>query len=484
MRKIIILLIAMMLTVVTFSQSPDAFTYQAVLRDASGAIKANSNVSVQISILQGSASGSSVYTETFAVTTNSYGLININVGKGTVVSGNFTSIVWATGPYFIKISLDGADYGTSQLLSVPYAKYADKAGNGFSGSYNDLTGKPTVFSGNYNDLSNKPTILDASKYSTATGFQSLFSNTTGFSNTANGYKTLYSNTTGYRNTANGDSVLYRNTTGYENTANGFFTLFSNTTGYSNTATGTGALGFNTSGRYNTATGWGALYYNQVGYYNVADGAGALYWNTGGYNTACGDNALYANTTGSYNTAFGNGALNINTTGSYNTALGYNANVAAGLTNSTAIGNGASVDVSNKIVLGNASAQTVGGYGAWSNWSDRRLKENIVYTNKLGLNFITRLKPVSYNYIKDTNKRRRDGLIAQDVEQTLKELGLEFSGLIIDDNKDKTMNLSYAEFVIPMITAMQELNQKNKALESTLSEMKAEIEKLKQSPQNK
>ena len=143
------------------------------------------------------------------------------------------------------------------------------------------------------------------------------------------------------------------------------------------------------------------------------------------------------------------------------------------------------------MLGNASATTVGGYGGWANYSDRRLKENILYSNKLGLNFISQLKPVSYNYIKDTNKRRRDGLIAQDVQQTMKELGLEFSGLIIDDDADKTLNLAYAEFVIPLINAVQELNvknqqlqQKNQDFEQALLELKVEIEKLKQSIQTK
>jgi hypothetical protein len=216
-------------------------------------------------------------------------------------------------------------------------------------------------------------------------------------------------------------------------------------------------------------------------------------------------ALNANSTGNYNTAVGMVALNANSTGSENTALGYDAQVTNGHSNSTAIGSGAYVDADNKIVLGDGNVTSIGGAAAWTNYSDRRLKENIVYTNKLGLNFITRLKPVSYNYIKDTNKRRRDGLIAQDVQQTLKELGLEFSGLVIDDDKDKTMNLSYAEFVIPIITAVQELNQKNQlleqknqqsdqanqqlqqkvqALEAALNEMKAEIKTIKQSIQSK
>ena len=132
----------------------------------------------------------------------------------------------------------------------------------------------------------------------------------------------------------------------------------------------------------------------------------------------------------------------------------------------------------KIVLGNASATTVGGYGNWSNYSDRRLKENISYSNNLGLDFILKLKTATYNYKADTNKRHRDGLIAQDVEQALKELGVNFSGLITDDDKDKTLNLSYSDFVLPLINAVQELYKRNQVLESTVNELKAKIEKSK------
>ena len=92
---------------------------------------------------------------------------------------------------------------------------------------------------------------------------------------------------------------------------------------------------------------------------------------------------------------------------------------------------------------------------WSNYSDRHLKENITYRDQPGLDFIMKLKPASSNYVKDENKRRRDGLIAQDVQATLQDLGIEFSGLVIDNDKDQTLNLSYGEFVIPLINAIQE-----------------------------
>jgi uncharacterized protein (TIGR02145 family) len=153
MKKILlitslILSIALLKSSNVFSQAPQGFNYQAVARDASGQSLVNKSVMFRISLLQGSISGTAVYAETQATTTNQFGLITLNIGSGTVVSGTFASINWAGGPYFIKVEMDAAggtsfqSMGTSQLLSVPYAQYAVKAGNGFSGSYNDLNGKP------------------------------------------------------------------------------------------------------------------------------------------------------------------------------------------------------------------------------------------------------------------------------------------------------------------------------------------------------
>jgi hypothetical protein len=83
-----------------------------------------------MSILQGSVSGSSVYTETHSPTTNSSGLISLEIGGGMNTTGNFSSIDWSNGPYYLKREVDpvgGTNYtiiGTSQFLSVPYAMYA------------------------------------------------------------------------------------------------------------------------------------------------------------------------------------------------------------------------------------------------------------------------------------------------------------------------------------------------------------------------
>jgi hypothetical protein len=142
---------------VTFGQSPQKMTYQAVIRDASDALVANSAVGMQISILQTSATGTAVYIETHSPTTNINGLASVEIGTGTIVTGNFSTIDWSNGPYFIKTETDpngGTAYtisGTSQLLSVPYALYAENSGSSFSGDYNDLTNAPTNVSSFTND---------------------------------------------------------------------------------------------------------------------------------------------------------------------------------------------------------------------------------------------------------------------------------------------------------------------------------------------
>lgn len=135
-RKIITTLtILILLFSSVFAQTPQVFKYQAVARNATGALITNQAVSLQISILQGSAGGSSVYTETHAITSNAYGLVNLEIGNGSAISGTFANIDWATGPYFVQVEMDetgGTTYqliGTFQLLSVPYALYAESSGS-------------------------------------------------------------------------------------------------------------------------------------------------------------------------------------------------------------------------------------------------------------------------------------------------------------------------------------------------------------------
>jgi len=156
------------------------------------------------------------------------------------------------------------------------------------------------------------TSASQASYNTGIGYQSLYLNTTGYSNTANGYYSLYSNTTGNYNTANGVSSLRSNTTGYQNTANGYQSLRSNTTGYYNTANGAYSLYSNTTGNQNTALGVNSGRY-------IADG-------TTGRST--GNNGLY---------------------------LGYNSMASAdGTNNEIVIGAGAIGNGSNTVTIGNSS----------------------------------------------------------------------------------------------------------------------------------
>ena len=114
----------------TNAQAPDKMSYQALIRIASNNLVSNQAVGMKISILQNSTSGTVVYTETQTPTTNANGLASVQIGAGTVVSGNFSVIDWSTGTYFIKTETDpagGTNYtitATSQFLSVPYALHS------------------------------------------------------------------------------------------------------------------------------------------------------------------------------------------------------------------------------------------------------------------------------------------------------------------------------------------------------------------------
>lgn len=404
---------------------------------------------------------------------------------------------------------------------------------------------------------------------TAVGSMALFSNTTGHSNTAHGFHTLELNTTGDNNTASGRNVLASNTSGNANTANGANTLFSNTSGSSNVAIGMRALYNNTdrsnlvavgdSALYNngvgafftddairnTAVGSKALFSNTTGKYNTAMGQRALVSNTtGNFNTANGAEALYANTTGDYNTAIGMNALSTNTTGSYNTAIGYRAldnlslfdftgsnNTAVGwyalisnifgdnntglgfsanvsnnsLSNATAIGNEAIVNGNNRVVIGsNTAGMVIGGYASWSNLSDGRFKED-VRENVPGLDFISRLRPVTYwintdklqrhitaempdsiarRYLPDAEQQAKDrayshtGFVAQEVEAVARAIGYAFDGVNAPQNPTDNYSIAYSQFVPSLVKAVQEQQTLIEAQAEKIETQQAELEQVK------
>lgn len=130
MKKLSTVLVAGLFTASVFAQVPQKMSYQSVVRNSGNALVVSGKVGMRISILQGSATGTAVYSETQSPTTNANGLISIEFGG----AAGFDAINWANGPYFIKVETDptgGSNYtitGTSQLMSVPYALYAKSAG--------------------------------------------------------------------------------------------------------------------------------------------------------------------------------------------------------------------------------------------------------------------------------------------------------------------------------------------------------------------
>lgn len=118
-----------------FAQIPQSFNYQGVARDNGGNLLANQNLGLQISLHSGSPGGGIVYQETHYPSTNQFGLFSIQVGMGNIVLGNLASVSWGNDTYYLQVEMDPSggssytDMGTSQLLSVPYALYAETAGN-------------------------------------------------------------------------------------------------------------------------------------------------------------------------------------------------------------------------------------------------------------------------------------------------------------------------------------------------------------------
>ena len=135
MKKVYFFLIFVVSALTVHAQAPESINYQAVARDASGNLIANQAVSFRLSILQGGSSGTMVYQETHAVTTNAFGMANLSIGTGIVTFGSFPIIDWGANTIWLKTELDpsgGSAYllmGTSKFLSVPYALYSKSSGS-------------------------------------------------------------------------------------------------------------------------------------------------------------------------------------------------------------------------------------------------------------------------------------------------------------------------------------------------------------------
>jgi hypothetical protein len=133
MKLTLTILLFVTVTLSVFAQSPEKMSYQAIIRAQDNSLVTNSNISLKIIVHQGTITGTNVYEETHYVKTNSNGLVALEIGTGTILTGSFSAIAWEKGPYFIETKVDvagGANYniiGITQLLSVPYALHAKTA---------------------------------------------------------------------------------------------------------------------------------------------------------------------------------------------------------------------------------------------------------------------------------------------------------------------------------------------------------------------
>ncbi len=189
MKKIFTILVAGLFTVVLFAQPPQKMSYQCVVRDNSGRLVTNQIIGMKISILQGSHIGIVVFSETQKPMTNENGLVCIEIGGEIFTKGPFTSIDWSSGPYYLYTEIDpagGTNYtivGQSQILSVPYALYAEKTG--------PITETDPLWSGVSSDYYTKTNLYSRGEA------QVLFGNLTGKPSTLSGYGILDGSTKSY-----------------------------------------------------------------------------------------------------------------------------------------------------------------------------------------------------------------------------------------------------------------------------------------------
>lgn len=421
----------------------------------------------------------------YALRSNTLGAANTAVGAGALNANK-------TGDYnsgFGHLSLNANVTGEFNTANGFFSQIDNESGNRNTSLGARTLSDNTVGSDNV-AIGYAALQSNTSNGNTAVGYEALNRNTSGNENTATGYHALFFNQTGIRNTAIGNEALYENR-GNSNTALGHTSLKSNTTGTFNTGIGNGSLFSNTTGSFNTSSSF-SLSANTTGDNNTATGFQSLALNeTGSNNVALGYEALNNNTV-SNNTAVGYRSLWENTTGSFNTAVGNQAFFfGANLTNSTAIGYDTQVSASSTIRLGNSSVISIGGFTNWTNVSDGRFKQN-VKENVVGLEFITKLRPVTYNLDMDAIARFRktpddlrlrdseqlkaaeiqNGFIAQEVEQAAQDVGFDFHGVEKPQNEESHYGLRYAEFVVPLVKAVQEQQEQIEAQQQSIEELNA------------
>ncbi len=461
---------AAMLTLQASAQAPQKFNYQGVARTSSGSPLVNKNLSIKISILDGSDNAANVlYAESQKVTTNVSGLYNLAIGAGTAITGTMTGVDWGNGDKYIKVEMDPeggasyADLGTTQLLSVPYALYSLNGTPGEQGPKGDKgDAGPTGPQGPKGDPGavgpqgpigpQGPAGSQGPKGDPGPGA------TNGWLITGNTNTTA----TSYIGTTKNAPFIVKVGDNSGEVVNG----------------GQLQAGYVSPSNTNTVWGYGALERAFIGTTTAKDNTGvgtfALQNNTSNGNIAIGFKAMNAHTDGDNNIAIGVSTDILGPTrgsaASNSIVIGAKSSIQG--SNSIVIGTEAHVTEDNMVMIGNSSTAKIGGQVGWSTYSDGRIKTN-VQEDVPGLAFITKLRPVTYNLdIRTQNElqgiRTRDfetkydierikqtGFIAQEVARAAKEVNFDFNGVSAPASDKDLYTIRYAEFVVPLVKAVQE-----------------------------
>ena len=476
-------------------------------------ISGNNNTAVGDSVLYENAGNNNTATGRQALRSNVIGAGKTAHGYQALIADTSSTSNTATGSFALQ-SINNGQFNIAHGFMVQSANT--------SGSNNVAFGNQAMKSskaGNENiavGFAALP-LNDGGNFNIAVGYAPLALNITGSSNIGIGAGTLSYTTNQSGLIAVGDSALHRNgqmttaaTEGIANIAIGNKSMLNNTGGSSNIAIGYRTLLDNTTADNNSAIGAFAMATNKTGEQNVACGFKALSENsTGSENTAVGYQVMSVNFNGGGNTAVGKNVLQLNTEGSGNTAIGYMAmseiaegrnNTALGafsfdlpdeddplidfatIRNSTAIGYAAPITDNDQVRFGNENVTSIGGFANWTNLSDARFKRTI-RSDVPGLSFVKRLRPVTYHldmhaltsflrgaqselskkFNTAKGKLLYSGFLAQEIEQAAQEVSYDCSPVAKPRNKYDHYGLRYAEFVVPLVKAVQELEIRNQVL---------------------
>lgn len=428
MKKVLVLFVFAFVALGAFAQVPQAFKYQAVIRDASDNLIANQSVDIRITIAN--SVPTDVYSETHTVTTSMFGLVNLNVGEGIVVTGTFNTIDWSADTYTIGVEVDAGsgyeDLGASDLLSVPYALHAMSVEGGWTVSGNDIYNSNSGFVGiGVSDPDHKFTIEYTHDLASVTGDSANFINAPFF------VRSNYGTTGSMVGIGFALSSVAENTgcgilmerTGSQSQAKMHFATKGSTSVDSiipirMTIDENGKVGIGTTDPITTMT----IKQDPYGSYSVPDDAGLTFYNS--FNNTSGWTIYNSNDYLSF--AFQNSRI----------------------------------------------AYVNSGTGAWTTTSDRRFKENITPMTSV-LDNVLQLEPVSYNFI-DRENSQTIGFIAQDVLPLFPEVVSKD-----DDSEDSYYGIAYGNMSIIAIKAIQEQQTIIEDQQQQINDLQQQIDELRQ-----